>query len=49
MDSGCEGERGYRLDGLCEGGLRQQRNDCGGCASMKEKSKRVEVPGTCKH
>ena len=26
-----------RLDGWCEGGLGQQRNDCGGCASMREK------------
>ena len=35
-----------RLDGLCEGGLGQQRNDCGGCASMRERSERVESPGT---
>ena len=25
-----------RLDGWCEGGLGQQRNDGGGCVSMKE-------------
>ena len=24
------------LDGWCEGGLGQQRNDVGGCASMRE-------------
>ena len=34
------------LDGCCEGGLRQQRNDGGGCASMWERSERVEIPGT---
>ena len=32
--------------GWCEGGLRQQSNDCGGCASMSERSERVENPGT---
>ena len=26
-----------RLDGWCEGGLGQQRNDGGGCASMRER------------
>ena len=35
-------ETEVRLDGWCEGGLRQQRNDCGGCATMRE---RVESPG----
>ena len=35
-----------RLDGWCEGGLGQQRNACGGCASMGERSERVESPGT---
>ena len=34
------------LDGWCEGGLRQQRNDGGGFASMRERSERVESPGT---
>ena len=34
------------LDGWCEGGLRQQRNDCGGCASMRKSSERVECPIT---
>ena len=24
------------LDGRCEGGLGQQRDDCGGCAAMRE-------------
>ena len=32
------------LDG--EGGLRQRRNDCGGCATMGERSETVESPGT---
>ena len=35
-----------RLDGLCKGGLGQQRNDGGGCASMRERSEIVESPGT---
>ena len=35
-----------RLDGSCEGGLGQQRNDGGGCALMRERSERVESPGT---
>ena len=35
-----------RLDGFCEGGLGQQRNDDGGCASIREKSERVESPVT---
>ena len=33
-----------RLDGWCEGGLGQQRNDGGDCTSMHEKSERVESP-----
>ena len=33
------------LDEWCEGGLRQQRNDGGGCATMLERSERVESPG----
>ena len=38
----------YWMDGgwWCEGGLRPQRNDGGGCATMRERSKRVESPGT---
>ena len=28
-------ETEVRLDGWCEGGLRQQRNDGGGCATRK--------------
>ena len=45
------GGRGTReteisLDGRCEGCLGQQRNDGGGCASMRERSERVESPGT---
>ena len=39
-------ETEVRLDGWCEGGLGQQRNDGGGCTSMREKSERVESPGT---
>ena len=39
-------ETEVRLDGWCEGGLRQQRNDGGGCTTMRERSKRVESPGT---
>ena len=34
------------LNGWREGGLRQQRNDGGGCATMRERSERVESPGT---
>ena len=30
-------ETEVRLDGWCEGGRRQQMNDCGGCASMHER------------
>ena len=39
-------ETEVRLDGWCEGGLRQQRNDGGGCATMRERPERVESPGT---
>ena len=39
-------ETEVRLDGWCEGGLRQQRNVGGGCAIMRERSERVESPGT---
>ena len=35
-----------RLDEWCEGSLMQQRNDGGGCATMHERSGRVESPGT---
>ena len=35
-----------RLDGWCEAGLGQQRNDDGVCATMLERLKRVENPGT---
>ena len=31
---------------MLDGGLRQQRNDGGGCATMLERSERVESPGT---
>ena len=33
------------LDGWCKGGLGQQRNDGGGCASMRKRSEKVESPG----
>ena len=39
-------ETEVRLDGWCEGGLRQQRNDDGGCVTILERSERVESPGT---
>ena len=39
-------ETEVRLDEWCEGGLMQQRNDGGGCASMRERPERVESPGT---
>ena len=38
-------ETEVRLDGWCEGGLGQQRNDGGGCSSMRERSERVESSG----
>ena len=34
------------LNGWCEGGLGQQKNDGGACATMREKSERVDSPGT---
>ena len=40
-------ETEVRLNGWCEGGLRQQRNDGGGCAAMRERPESVESPGTC--
>ena len=39
-------ETEVRPDGWCEGGLRQQRNDGGGCATMRERPERVKSPGT---
>ena len=38
-------ETEVRLEGCCEGGLGQQRNDGGGCATMRERYERVESPG----
>ena len=35
-----------KLDGWCESGLRQQMNDGGGRATMRERPERVESPGT---
>ena len=47
--SGGKGTRGteVRLDRWCEGGLGQQRKDGVGCASMRERSERVESPDIC--
>ena len=39
-------ETDVRLDGWCEGGLMQQRNDIGSCVTMHERSERVESPST---
>ena len=39
-------ETEVRLDEWCEGGLRQQRNGGGGCATMSKRPERVEIPGT---
>ena len=39
-------ETEVRLNGWCECGLRQQRNDGGGCATMRKRPERVESPGT---
>ena len=39
-------ETEVRQDGWYEGGLGQQRNDGGSCASMRERSARVKSPGT---
>ena len=33
-------------EGGCAGGVRQQRNDGGGCATMRERLESVESPGT---
>ena len=38
-------ETEVRLDSYGEGGLGQQRNDGGGCSTMRERSERVERPG----
>ena len=35
-------ETEVRLDGWCEGGFGQLRNNGGGCASMRERSERVK-------
>ena len=39
-------ETEVRLDGWCDGGVMQQRNDGGGCATMRERPESVESPGT---
>ena len=42
----CTSETEVRMNGRCEGGLGQQRNDGGGCATMGERSERVGIPDT---
>ena len=39
-------ETEVRLDWWCENGLGKQRNDGGGFATMSERLKRVQSPGT---
>ena len=39
-------ETEVRLDEWCEGGLLQERNGGGSCASMRKRSERVECPST---
>ena len=39
-------ETEVRLDGWCEGGLRQRRSGGGGCATIRKRPERVEIPGT---
>ena len=39
-------ETEVRLDGWCEGVVQQQRNEGGGCATMREQPESVESPGT---
>ena len=39
-------ETQVRMERWCEGDLRQQNDDGGGCALMRERSERVESPGT---
>ena len=39
-------ETEVRLDGWCEGGLKQQRNAGGGCVTMHKRLERAESPGT---
>ena len=46
MGDGYDGKTEVRLDGWCEGGVRQQRNDCEGCATMRERPESVQSPGT---
>ena len=38
-------ETEVRLDGFCESDLGQQRNEGGGCASIRKRSEIVENPG----
>ena len=39
-------ETEVRLNGWCEGGFREQRNDSGGWSTMRKRPERVESPGT---
>ena len=45
MEGGDEADE-VRPDGWCEGGLGQQRHDGRGCASIRERSERVESSST---
>ena len=38
--------RGRPRLGWMDGGVRQQKNDGGGCATMRERPESVESPGT---
>ena len=42
----CTRKTEVRLDGWSEGGFGQQRDDGGGWASMRERSERLESPGS---
>ena len=42
-------ETEVRLYGWCEGGLVQQRNDGGGCATMRQRPERVERASSLVH
>ena len=50
VDGGCKWSASMRqtevrLDGFCDGGLWQRRNDDGGCVTMRERYERVQSPG----
>ena len=45
MEVEYEVDRSLSMDGWCEAGLGQQRNDGGCCASMRERKERLDNPG----